>query len=63
MRRRAVETEGGGSNRNSLSIKKTERWRETDTVNQRDNEPEIEERRGGVALKALAICDEELEEQ
>lgn len=61
----AVETEGGGSDRNSLSIKKkkTERWRETDTVNQRDNEPEIEERGGGVALKALAICDEELEEQ
>lgn len=61
----AVATEGGGSDRNSLSIKQTERWREADTVNQRDNEPQIEEKggRGGVAPKALTICDEELEEQ
>lgn len=42
----AVATERGGSDRNSLSIKKTERWREIDTVNQRDNEPHIEEKGG-----------------
>lgn len=45
-RRTAVETEGGGSDRNSLSMKKDrEVERETDTVSQRDNEPQREERR------------------
>lgn len=42
-----METEGGGSDRNSLSIKKAERGRETDTVNQRDNEERKESGRGG----------------